>query len=52
LRPFSRVIKGWKAYRIVKDYIQLNIKEALGEIRYNKRRLKGLSTSEWDILWR
>jgi REP element-mobilizing transposase RayT len=50
-RPFTRVVKSWKAYQTVRDYIQLNEKEAIGEISYNKRRLKGLSSSEWEILW-
>jgi REP element-mobilizing transposase RayT len=50
-RPFTRVVKSWKAYQIVRDYIQLNEKEAIGEISYQSRRLKGLSSSEWEILW-
>ena len=50
-RPFSRVVKGWKSYKIVRDYIQLNEKEALGIIKYQKKRLCGLSTSDWHILW-
>ncbi|MFN7904063.1 MAG: hypothetical protein ACK5P5_02665, partial [Pseudobdellovibrionaceae bacterium] len=50
-RPFSRVIRGWKAYGIVRDYLQLNELEALGHIPYRKLRLKGLSFSEWSILW-
>ncbi len=51
-RPFSRVVRGWRAYKIVRDYIQLNEKEALGQIPYRKKRLTGLSNSEWQILWR
>ena len=51
-RPFSRVVRGWRAYKIVRDYIQLNEQEALGQIPYRKKRLKGLSNSEWQILWR
>jgi hypothetical protein len=50
-RPFSRVVRGWKAYQTVRDYIQLNEKEATGEIRYKKNRLRGLSAGEWEILW-
>ncbi len=50
-RPFSRVIQGWKPYLIVRNYIQLNIKEAAGVIQYKKDRLKGLSSIEWEILW-
>lgn len=51
-RPFSRVVRGWRAYKIVRDYIQLNEKEALGHIPYRKERLKGLSNSEWQTLWK
>ncbi len=50
-RPFSRVVKGWKSYKVVRDYIQLNEKEALGIIKFQKKRLSGLSTSDWQILW-
>jgi putative transposase len=50
-RPFSRVVRGWRAYKIVRDYIQLNEKEVRGEIPYRKERLKGLSSSDWQILW-
>lgn len=50
-RPFTRVVVGWKAYRIVRDYVQLNAKEAAGEIRYSKERLRGLSAGDWQILW-
>jgi len=50
-RPFSRVIKGWKAYRVVQNYIQLNEQEVLGRIKYQKNRLRGLSASDWEILW-
>jgi len=45
------VVREWKAYKIVRDYIQLNEKKALGEIPYQKRRLKGLSMQDWQILW-
>lgn len=50
-RPFTRVIQGWKPYLIVRNYIQLNIKEASGAIKYKSQRLKGLSLSEWEVLW-
>jgi hypothetical protein len=50
-RPFTRVVKSRKAYQTVRDYIQLNEKEAIGEIAYQKRRLKGLSENEWEALW-
>ncbi len=50
-RPFSRIVRGFRAYRIVRDYIQLNEQEARGVIRYNARRLAGLSAGEWSLLW-
>lgn len=50
-RPFTRVIQGWKPYLIVRNYIQLNIKEASGAIKFKPLRLKGLSSAEWEILW-
>ncbi len=49
-RPFSRVVRGYKAYKVVRNYIQLNEKEALGLIPYKKNRLRGLSLAEWEIL--
>jgi REP element-mobilizing transposase RayT len=51
-RPFTRVVRGYRAYRIVRDYIQLNECEAKGVIRYRKNRLRGLSLADWQILWR
>jgi REP element-mobilizing transposase RayT len=50
-RPFTRVVVGWKAYQIVRDYVQLNEKEVTGQIRYQKDRLRGLSLGDWDLLW-
>lgn len=50
-RPFTRVVRGWRAYRTIRNYIQLNEKEIKGEIRYQKNRLKGLSSADWQILW-
>ena len=50
-RPFSRVVRGYRAYKTVRNYIELNEKEATGQIRYQKRRLRGLSSGDWDILW-
>lgn len=51
-RPFTRVVRGWRAYLIVRDYVQLNKKEAEGQIPYRKTRLKGLSSAEWRLLRR
>lgn len=50
-RPYSRVVRGYKNNKIDRNYIQLNEKEALGEITYKKNRLRGLSMAEWEILW-
>ena len=50
-RPFSTVVRGYKDYKTVRNYIQLNEKEALGKIAYKKNRLKGLSMAEWEIIW-
>ncbi len=49
-RPFSRVVKGYKSYRVVRDYIQLNEREALGR-PYSKTRLRGLSLEQLQELW-
>jgi hypothetical protein len=35
----------------VQDYIQLNEKEATGEIRYSKLRLRGLRAEALARLW-
>ena len=48
-RPFSRVVRGWRACKIVRDYIRLNELEAQGKVPYRKARLKGLSSSEWEF---
>lgn len=50
-RPFSRVVRGYKAYLITRNYIQLNEKEVTGEIRYQTHRLRGLSSADWAVLW-
>jgi hypothetical protein len=50
-RPFTRVVRGFRAYKIVRDYIQLNEKEATGEICYSKQRLHGLLADELSRLW-
>jgi hypothetical protein len=51
-RPFSRIVQGRRYERTVRNYIQLNEKEARGEIPYRKTRLRGLSSGEWTLLWR
>ena len=49
-RPHSRVVRGFRAYKIALDYIRLNELEVLGKIPYRKQRLKGLSSEEWELL--
>ena len=49
-RPFTRVVKGYRAYRIVRDYISLNEAEAPGVISYSKTRLRGLSENQLQAL--
>ncbi len=50
-RPFTRIVKGWKAYKIVEHYLKLNELEATNKISYQKRRLRGLSSSEWYFIF-
>jgi hypothetical protein len=50
-RPFSRVVKSWIAEKTVRNYIQLNEKEARGEIPYSKHRLRGLTPEQIRELW-
>lgn len=41
-RPFSRIIRGFKTFRVAYDYVRLNQLEAAGEISYQKNRLRDL----------
>lgn len=50
-RPFTRVIKGYRAYRRCKDYIQLNEREAQKQILYQKHRTQGMTQEELRELW-
>jgi hypothetical protein len=45
------VVKAWRDYLGLKSYVRLNEKEATKEIPYRKKRLKGLSAQDWEILW-
>jgi putative transposase len=49
-RPFTRVVKGFRAYRTLQAYVQLNEMEALGLIPYRKERLNGLTPEERERL--
>jgi len=50
-RPWSRVIKGYKNYVTVRNYVLLNKKEAEGKIAYRKERTRGLSEELLRELW-
>ncbi len=50
-RPFTRVIRGFRAFITARNYVQLNEQEAQGKIPYRKQRLRGLSADEWERLW-
>lgn len=49
-RPFSRVVKGWRAYQTAVHYIWMNELEVTNQIPYSKQRLRGLSESDWSKL--
>ena len=49
-RPFSRIVRGWKAYQTARNYVGLNELEVRGMIPYRKERLRGLSAVEWELL--
>ena len=49
-RPFSRVVRGYRAFKIVVNYILLNEMEVTGRLAYRKERLRGLSSSDWAVL--
>lgn len=51
VRPFTRVVRGWRAERTVRDYIQLNECEVTGRIPYQKARLRGLTLEQRAGLW-
>ena len=45
-RPFTRIVRGLKAYKIAHDYVRLNQLEAAGAIPYQKTRLRNVSEIE------
>jgi len=49
-RPYSRVVKGWRGYQTVRNYILLNEAEVTGRIGYQVRRLRGISEEEQVML--
>ncbi|WP_413582190.1 transposase [Bdellovibrio sp. HCB288] len=49
-RPYTRVVKGHRAWVTVRNYIQLNECEAKGR-PYSKTRLRGMSEEQLRELW-
>lgn len=50
-RPFTRIVKGFRHYLTLRNYIQLNEQEVTGIIPYRKSRLRGLTLRDWSVLW-
>lgn len=47
-RPYSRVVEWGRAFRIAKDYVQLNFLEAIGALPYSPGRLRQAQVSfDW-----
>ena len=46
-RPFTRVVRGYKAYKTAAAYVRLNQLEAEGKIPHRESRLKGVAPDEW-----
>lgn len=45
-RPFSRVVRSWRGYRIARDYVVLNQLEAAGILPKRSGRLRALQKGE------
>src|SRR3989338_6122667 len=50
-RPFSRIVRGWKNYLTLRNYIQLNELEVNGVIPYQKNRTRNMSRDQLERLW-
>jgi len=50
-RPWSRVIRGYKAYLQVRGYVKMNALEASGRMAYIKERTRALSLEQLRELW-
>ncbi len=50
-RPFTRIVKGFRHFQTLRNYIQLNQQEVTGVIPYRKSRLRGLTLRDWSVLW-
>ena len=51
-RPHTRVLIGWMGHFIVRNYVRLNQLEADGKIKYQKNRLRGLTSEQIQkLLW-
>ena len=51
-RPFSRIVIGLRALKILRNYIRLNELEVTGVLPYRSQRLRGISEMDWEsLLW-
>jgi REP element-mobilizing transposase RayT len=50
-RPWTRIVKGWRAYQVAKAYVRLNEQEALVRIPYQEKRLAGLAPKDFELIW-
>ena len=50
-RPFTRVVKSFKAFKTLRSYVRLNHLESIKKISYRKAKLRGLLPHEYGLLW-
>lgn len=51
-RPFTRVVRSWRGYRVVRDYVVLNQLEALEILPKRGGRLRDVTAGEWHYFRR
>jgi REP element-mobilizing transposase RayT len=45
-RPFTRVVRSWRGYRIAMDYVLLNDLESMSVLPKRSERLRGIASDE------
>jgi len=50
-RPFTRVVKSFRAFKTLRCYVRLNHLESIKKIPYRKARLRGVLPHEYGLLW-
>lgn len=51
-RPYTRIVRGWReAFRIAKDYVQLNFLEAEGYIQRSETKTLRDLNAIWNRAW-